>query len=526
MEDNQVCYSTHPQGEPEKRDGDRELIEQGKAVETFGGKVFVRWDAEAAVTAFAPVAYFLEFLKANGLWQQWVEDCPLRYASPNAPPKADILGTILLSVLAGHKRYAHVTTIRSDGVLPGLLGMKRVRSEDAVRRAFLQGEAAAYAQWLNTHLERSYEELLKEPWILDMDGTVKPLYGHQEQAVRGYNPTKHGRPSHVYQTYFIAAIRMVLDVEVQAGNQTASLYAQPGLWAWLDRRPRDQWPKLVRGDIGWGTEAMLVACEKRDLPYLFKIRQTTKVKRHIAGLFGRDDWAPAGGGWQGLSSELQLSGWSRKRRVVVLRRPVRETAATAAAAPAKGQADLFGNLEVLRAGELYEYAVLVTALAEDVLGVAQLYRDRAEAENVFDELKNQWGWAGFTTQDHQRCQIMSRIVALIYNWWSLFTRLAIPNRHTEATTSRPLLLHGIGRQTTHANQTTLTITSNHAQAAPVRRALEAVSQVLQRFAQTAERFTRDQRWRQLLRFIFRDWLRTRPPDTAFLPLTAVANCQT
>jgi hypothetical protein len=118
----------------------------------------------------------------------------------------------LLSVLAGHKRYAHVTTIRSDGVLPGLLGMKRVRSEDAVRRAFLKGEAAEYAQWLHTHLEHSYEELLKEPWILDMDGTVKPLYGQQEQAVRVYNPTKHGRPSHVYQTYFIAAIRMVLDV--------------------------------------------------------------------------------------------------------------------------------------------------------------------------------------------------------------------------------------------------------------------------------------------------------------------------
>ncbi|MCZ2077502.1 MAG: hypothetical protein LC130_21185 [Bryobacterales bacterium] len=109
-----------------------------------------------------------------------------------------------------------------------------MRSEDAVRRAFLKGEAEEYARWLHEHLDSSYEELLSEPWILDMDGTVKPLYGQQEQAVRGYNPTKQGRPSHVYQTYFIAAIRMVLDVEVQAGNQTASIYAQPGLWAWLD----------------------------------------------------------------------------------------------------------------------------------------------------------------------------------------------------------------------------------------------------------------------------------------------------
>jgi len=29
---------------------------------------------------------------------------------------------------------------------------------------------------------------------------------------------------------------------------------------------------------------------------------------------------------------------------------------------------------------------------------AQLYRDRADCENSFDELKNQWGWGRFTTQ--------------------------------------------------------------------------------------------------------------------------------
>ncbi len=31
--------------------------------------------------------------------------------------------------------------------------------------------------------------------------------------------------------------------------------------------------------------------------------------------------------------------------------------------------------------------------------MAQLYRDRADAENGFDELKNQWGWGGFTNAD-------------------------------------------------------------------------------------------------------------------------------
>ena len=63
--------------------------------------------------------------------------------------------------------------------------------------------------------------------------------------------------------------------------------------------------------------------------------------------------------------------------------------------------------------------------------LGQLYRDRGDCENAFDELKNQWGWGGFTTHDLARCWLMARIVALAYNWWTLFGRLADPDRHRE-----------------------------------------------------------------------------------------------
>jgi hypothetical protein len=515
MPENSAVRSAHLSGEAAK---DELTVPGPNAVDTFGGKVFVRWDPDASVTGFGPAAYFIEFLKANGLWERWVEDCPLHYTSPNAPPKEDILGTLMLSVVAGHKRYAHISTVRSDSVLPQLLGMQRVRSEDAVRRAFQQGEEEPYTVWTRKHLATTYEPLLSEPWILDMDATVKPLYGHQEQAVLGYNPGKPGRPSHVYHCYFIAAIRLVVEVEVQAGNRTASQYAQPGLWAWLDAHPREHWPHLLRGDISWGTERMMQEAERRDLPYLFKLKKTSKVKRHIEKLWGRQDWVAAGAGWEGVSSALQLTGWSRSRRMVILRRRVREALAIGEQ-DTTGQCVFSGMAQLKRGQDLYEYAVLVTSRVDEVLAIAQLYRDRAEAENIFDELKNQWGWTGFTTQDLRRCQILARTIAVIYNWWTLFTRLTIPNRHTEAMTSRPLLLNGVARQTTHGNQATLTITSMHAQAPAIRRALEAVSTFLQRVRQTAEQFTLPERWRAVLRFIFRDWLRHSHhsgPDIVFL----------
>jgi hypothetical protein len=39
---------------------------------------------------------------------------------------------------------------------------------------------------------------------------------------------------------------------------------------------------------------------------------------------------------------------------------------------------------------------LVTSLDLEIGALAQLYHDRGDSENPFDELKNQWGWAGFS----------------------------------------------------------------------------------------------------------------------------------
>jgi hypothetical protein len=33
-------------------------------------------------------------------------------------------------------------------------------------------------------------------------------------------------------------------------------------------------------------------------------------------------------------------------------------------------------------------------VASPTLAMSRLYRERADAENSFDELKNQWGWNG------------------------------------------------------------------------------------------------------------------------------------
>jgi hypothetical protein len=145
---------------------------------------------------------------------------------------------------------------------------------------------------------------------------VKPLYGHQAGAEVGYNPHKPGRPSHTYHTYFIANLRLVLEVEVQSGKRTASKYSAPGLWERLRRLPREHWPVLLRGDRDWGTEGNMQRAEQAGLPYRFKLRMTAGTRRAVERLMRGRDWVAAGQGWQGAETELRLSGWGRARRTL------------------------------------------------------------------------------------------------------------------------------------------------------------------------------------------------------------------
>lgn len=316
MKASKALTRIHPKGELKAEE--KSLID--RVVDSYGGVVRVNWDPDAEVTAFGQLVFFVEFLKTDGLFDKWVLACPLHYTSNNGSTKLDVLGTVMLSLLAGHKRYAHITNIRSDRVTPELLGMSKVVSEDSVRRALQSMGAQESEAWLKRHLVKCYEPLLQEPWILDIDTTVKPLYGPQEGAVLGYNPQKPGRPSHVYHTYFMANVRMILDVEVQPGNQSSAFHSQPGLWKYLDDLPKGLLPEFLRGDCAFGNERMMQEAEKRGLHYLFKLRQSPNVKRLISRAFGRTDWESAGQGWEGIDEQMALTGWTKKRRVVVLRR--------------------------------------------------------------------------------------------------------------------------------------------------------------------------------------------------------------
>ena len=121
-------------------EGDKEIAFPKRKIsalvaDTFDGKIHIEWNHQAQVTPQGQLPFFIQFLKMGHLFQPWVDECPLYYTSNNAPKKVDILGSFLLSILSGHTRYAHMTSLMTDTVNANLLGMSKAVSDDCARRA-------------------------------------------------------------------------------------------------------------------------------------------------------------------------------------------------------------------------------------------------------------------------------------------------------------------------------------------------------------------------------------------------------
>lgn len=469
----------------------------------------VEWSDCLNATPRGGMAYFGHFLRANGQFDELVEGCPLAYASNNAPAKRDVLGTAVAGIVNGAWRYAHLSHLKGDRLCAQMLGLGGFVSEDSVRRGFLKctrQDWPAWDAWLARAELSSVLPLLGEPYVMDIDTSVKQVFGRQEGAETGYNPRRPGRPSQSLHAAFIGKLRMLFSVDVKGGKAHAARHMAERFWARVDALPPELRPALLRGDIGFGNEEYLAACELRGLPFLFKLKMSAKVKRLVLGLAqARGDgagWQAAPGGWEVSESSLTLSGWSRERRVAVLRRPFVE--GKSKPRDARGWLPGLGPDGTARK---WEYAVLVCSRDLPAESLPKLYAERADCENVLDELKNQSGLAGFTTRDLRRCKLMARLAAVVSNWWNVFARLAEPREHMEPITSRPQLLHLVAVLVVHGGKKVLRVCSQHEDAPAVKRAFERMHAVFSAIDAIAGQLDRAAVWAVQLSVAFYAWLR-------------------
>ena len=154
-------------------------------------------------------------------------------------------------------------------------------------------------------------------------------------------------------------------------------------------------------------------------------------------------------------------------------------------------------------------AVLITSLdkiAYPTRCMPKQYRDRGDAENIYDELKNQWGWSGYSTQKLAPSRIMANLIALFYNWWNLYARFFDEYHHREAITSRPALMQGVARQVQSGGQRTIKVSLLHENGEQIAALVSLTSKQLQQIKSITERWRAGQKWTLLLTRLLRRWL--------------------
>ena len=380
---------------------------------------------EDALTPFGGLVPWAAFTKHIGIVENLAADCPVTRTSPNATPVYDVIQSFMLTALTDGRRFSHIERLREDPTIPELFGMEAVVSDDTVRRFFKSVDPVLGAEWIARQAKPMWGAL-PEQIIMDWDSTVQPKYGHQEGAKVGYNPGKPGRRSFHPLLGVVARTRLCPAYQFRSGDTvTATQWsaAMEDAQRWLGER--QVW--LNRGDLGLGHDAVMSWHEQAvNRPkYLFKLKLTSKVRQALHEVPESAWQGPAIlGAWQVAEGQVQLTGWKQPRRVVFTRQ-------------------LQGLVPSAKSGEFWdhnkhEFAVYVTNLPLEINGwqIQDLYRDRADTENVFDELKNQWGFSGFCAKARATTELAARLLLMVYNLWVLFVRFIVPQKHTEAKRGR------------------------------------------------------------------------------------------
>jgi transposase len=412
MEDVLTSDAIHPLGEGEFH------------FETAGGKVRMSM-TEDTLTPFGGFVPWAAFTRHLGVVEKMAKNCPVVRTSPNAAPVYDILQSFMLTALSDGRRFSHIERLREDPTVAEIFGMESVVSDDTVRRFIASIDPVMGAEWIARHAAQLWRALPDNP-IMDWDSTVVTKFGNQEGAEVGYNPTRPGRKSFHPLLGVIAGTRMCPAYRFRPGNTVTSTdwsKAMEDATRWLGERR--VW--LNRGDNGLGNEAVMAWHEQPlDLPYfLFRLKLTKGVRTALHRM-PEERWVGSTdrGALQVSEALLQLDGWTRPRRVVFSRK-------LQGVIPAEDSREFWDQNK-------HEFGAYVTNLPEGFSPwqVVVCYRERADVENVFDELKNQWGFSGFCSKRKAVTETAARLLLLVYNLWVLFVRFIQPKQHTEAKRGR------------------------------------------------------------------------------------------
>jgi len=317
---------------------------------------------------------------------------------------------LLYPMLLGLERLESTQLLTRNGVFQSLSGLPVYPNATTLRRFLLRLGQHALPKLRRLHdgfRARVVAVEQRRRFIFDVDSTVLVVYGHQEQARRGYNPTKRGRLSYHPLVCFEGQSRDYWAGELRPGDAHTAQGAVDLLAACFARLPPDAQRVDVRGDKGFYDGKIVAALEDRRAGFVIVARLTQPIKRQLAGLH----YTPHRGRVETAEFWYQPHGWPGPYRFVVIRRPLEDEPSA--------QLTLFS---VRR----HTYQVLVTNLDLQPIHLWRFYNDRAALELIIRELKGDYPLGRVPTKHFFANEAYFHLLLFAYNLMQWFKRFCLP----------------------------------------------------------------------------------------------------
>jgi len=358
----------------------------------------------------------------------------------------------LVAMIGGARSISGVVTVWADSVLCRVAGWVSIPDETTFGRAlktFKQQHINNQETLIHKIRTRMWRHALRNGksvigavscFIVDVDSTVKTVYGTQQGAKKGYNPHKRGAVSYHPLLAFCAETKEILQGWLRSGDAYTSngiVEFTKQLLAHLPNKTRI----LFRGDSGFFSGGLLDLLEKYGHGYLIKVKLKGLKKILIA-----QAWTPVPKqpGWEQCVFMHQCGTWSKARLFMAVRleKP----------AEASPQESLF---EIKN----YDYFCYVVTDCDTPWQAHKQYGQRATSETWIEEAKNQTALAHMKTDDFWANSALFQSAILAYNtirWMALLSGNTLLRRWEPATV-RTFLIRMAAKFTTGSNQQNLTI---------------------------------------------------------------------
>jgi len=349
------------------------------------------------LTNYSGLKTFYKFMEKLGV-RKSLNTLSLKMHHNTKYETGDMLSILILGILCGNNRISKIENFSLDPLLQKLFGVNESISDSTIinrLKRFGMQHSSEYMSLIGEKSSQVHNQLKTIEDILDLDSSVKTVYGNQEGAEKGFHEKKKGAKSYHPLLAFLNSTRECLLSWLRPGNTYTSNGADEFMRQAFAIMPKQIKSLLVRADSGFFSDKLISAIEeKQGVKYLIKV----KLKNMPSVLSGQD--------WQSVPGmpDIQIcdftyrpNSWDKARCFSAVR-------------ILKG-IEKDGLFPVKR----WEYFCYCTNIEDSPLQIHRLYGDRGTSENWIENVKNQMFAGQLLTNDFWANEMLWLSSVMAYN---------------------------------------------------------------------------------------------------------------